>query len=149
MAKDARGGLGYVDSLVADALKIVVDAGDGEDEAEIDSHQLVKREKLDDAVIDFDLQFVDGVFFIEDAPGEQFIGFEDGVDGLVDGAFAETSHPEQALFQFVQVFLEVAFHENFPSVVYSPGFGKSRFLASPGMTNKRDDTRHGISRSGR
>ena len=33
MAEDARRGLGDVDGLIADALEIVVDAGNGEDEA--------------------------------------------------------------------------------------------------------------------
>jgi hypothetical protein len=32
------------------------------------------------------------------------------LDGLVNGAFGEAAHPEQALFHFVQVFFEVAFH---------------------------------------
>jgi hypothetical protein len=149
MAKDPRSGLGDVDGLVADALEVVVDAGDSEHEAEIDGHQLMKREELDDAVVNFDLQFVDGVFLIEDAPGELFISFEDGVDGLMDGTLAEAAHPEQSLFQFVQVSFEVAFHENFPSVVYSPGFGKSRFPASLGMTDNREHACHGISQSGR
>jgi hypothetical protein len=36
------------------------------------------------------------------------------VNGLVNGAFGEAAHPEQALFHFVQVFFEVAFHEPFP-----------------------------------
>jgi hypothetical protein len=94
MAKDARRGLRDVDGLIADALEIVVDAGDGEDKAEVDGHQLMEREKLEDAVVDFELEFVDGVFFIEDAAGKLFVGFENGVDGLVDGAFGETTHPQ-------------------------------------------------------
>ena len=69
MAKDARRGLRDVDGLVADALEIVVDAGNGQDEAEVDGHQLVEREELHDAVVDFELQLVDGVFFIQNALG--------------------------------------------------------------------------------
>ncbi len=82
-----------VDGLIADAFEIVVDARNGEDKAEIDGHQLVEREQLDDAVVDFDLQFVDGVFFVEDALGELFVGFQHGVDGLMDGALGEAAHP--------------------------------------------------------
>src|SRR6266478_4499808 len=55
MAEDTEGTLGDVDRLITDALKIVVDARDGEDEAEVDGHELVQREKLDDAVVDFHL----------------------------------------------------------------------------------------------
>jgi len=114
MTKNARGGLRDVHGLVTDAFEIVVDAGDGEDEAEVSGHQLMEGEELDDAVVDFELKFVDGVFFVEDALGKLFIGFEDGVDGLMDGAFGEATHPEQALFQFVEISFEVAFHEPFP-----------------------------------
>jgi hypothetical protein len=74
----------------------------------------MQSEKLDDAVVNFDLELIDGIFFLKDALGERFIGFQNGVNGLVDGAFGEAAHPEQALFHFVQVFFEVAFHEPFP-----------------------------------
>jgi hypothetical protein len=71
----------------------------------------VESEKLNDAVVDFQLEFIDGVFFLEDAAGERLVGFENGVDGLVNGAFGEAAHPEQALFQFVEIFFKMAFHE--------------------------------------
>jgi hypothetical protein len=114
MAQNADGGLGDVDGLVADALEIVVDARDRENQAEIDGHQLVEREKLDDAVVDFDLQLVDGVFFIEDAFGELLVRVQDRMHGLVDGALGEAAHPQEALFELVQIFFEVAFHDVFP-----------------------------------
>jgi hypothetical protein len=138
MAKDARGGLRDVDGLVADTLEVVVDAGNGKDEAEIDSHQLMESEKLEDPVVDFELEFIDGVFFIDDALGELFVGFQHGVNGLMDGALGETAHPQEAFFQFVQVFFEVAFHELYPFSSLQLRSGKSRFLASHGMTIKRE-----------
>jgi hypothetical protein len=110
VAQNALGSLRDVDGLVADALEVVVDAGDGKNEAEIDGHQLMQSKELDDAVIDFELQFIDGVFFIKDTLGELFIGFEDAMYGLMDSAFGETAHPEQALFQLIQISFEVAFH---------------------------------------
>jgi hypothetical protein len=114
MAEDAQGALGDVDGLIADAFEIVVDARDGQDETKIDGHELVEREKLNDAVVDFHLELVDGVFFFENALSELFVGLQDGVNGLVDGTLGEAAHPEQTLFQFVQIFFEVAFHEYFP-----------------------------------
>jgi len=114
VAEDAEGALRDVDSLIADALEIVVDARNRQDEAEIGGHELVQGEKLDDAVVNFHLKLVDGVFFLEDALGELLIGFQNGVNGLVNGALREAAHPEQALFQLVQIFFEVAFHEPFP-----------------------------------
>src|SRR6266849_1392301 len=64
VAKDAQGALSDVDGLIADALEIVVDAGDGENKTEIDGHELVQGEKLNDAVVNFYLELVDGVFFL-------------------------------------------------------------------------------------
>src|SRR6266403_162355 len=68
--------------------------------------------EIDDRVVQLlALELVDGVFFIEDALGELFVGFQNGVNGLVNGALRQAAHPEQALFHLVQVFFEVAFHE--------------------------------------
>jgi hypothetical protein len=89
---------------------------------------LMKRQELHDAVVDFELQLVDGVFFIENALRQQFVRFEHGVDGLMDGAFAETAHPEQAFFQLVQIFFEVAFHELFPFSLSNPLGHRTAFL---------------------
>jgi hypothetical protein len=77
----------------------------------------VEREKLNDAVVDFQLEFIDGVFFLEDAAGERLVGFQNGVNGLVNGALGEAAHPEQALFQFVEIFFEMTFHETLPKTL--------------------------------
>ena len=113
VAQDANGGLGDVDGLIADAFEVIVDARDREDQTEVGSHQLVEREELDDAVVDFELQFIDGVFFIEDAFGKLLVGVQDRVDRLVNGAFGEAAHPQEALFELVQIFFKVAFHDVF------------------------------------
>jgi hypothetical protein len=114
VAKDARGRLRDVDGLIADALEVVVDARDGKNQAQVGGHQLMEREELNDAVVNFELQFVDGVFFIEDALGKLLVGFEDGVNGLMNGALGEAAHPQEAFFQLVQISFEVAFHELIP-----------------------------------
>src|ERR1700674_1635405 len=135
VAKDALGSLGDVDGLIADALEIVIDARDRQHEAEIDGHELVQSEKLNDAIVNFHLELVDGVLLLEDALGELFIGFQNGVDGLVDGALREAAHPEQALFHLVQVFFEVAFHELLP-LTTNLQQTEERFLASLEMTEQ-------------
>jgi hypothetical protein len=94
----------------------------------------MERKQLEDAVVNFELKFVDGVFFIEDTLGELFIRFQDGVDGLMDGALGETAHPQETLFQFVQVFFEVAFHGLFPFSSLQVRIQKCRTLAALGMT---------------
>jgi hypothetical protein len=70
----------------------------------------MEREELDDAIVDFELKLVDLIFFVKDALGELFVGVEDGVDGLVDGALGERAHPEEPFFDDVEIFFEVAFH---------------------------------------
>jgi hypothetical protein len=110
VAQDADAGLRDVDGLIADTFEIVVDARNREDEAEVGGHQLMEREELDDAVVDFELELVDLIFFVEDALGELFVGVENGVDRLVDGALGERAHPEEPFFDDVEVFFEVAFH---------------------------------------
>jgi hypothetical protein len=61
----------------------------------------MEGEELNDAVVEFNLELVDGVFFVEDTLGELLVGVQDGVDGLVDSALGEAAHPEEALFELV------------------------------------------------
>jgi hypothetical protein len=98
VAEDARGGLGDVYGLIADAFEVAIDAGDGEEEAEVRGHGLLGGEEALDALVNFDLHFVDGVLFGEDDFGEMLFGVQNGVDGLMDGALGEAAHPEEALF---------------------------------------------------
>jgi len=114
MPEDAERALGDVDGLIADALKIVIDAGNGQDEAEIGGHELVQREKLNNAIVDFHLKLVDGVFFVEDTLGELLISVQNGVNRLVHGAFGEAAHPRAGALSLVEIFFEVAFHESLP-----------------------------------
>ena len=110
MAKDAQSALRNIDGLIADALEIIVDAGNGENEAQVGGHELMESEELNDAIVKFELKLVDGVLFIEDTLGELFIGIKDGVNRLMNGALGEAAHPEKALFELVQVLFEVSFH---------------------------------------
>ena len=61
-----------VHSLIADPFQIVVDARDGQHKSKIRGHQLLQRQQLHDAVVDLDLQFVDGVLFLEDGLARAF-----------------------------------------------------------------------------
>jgi hypothetical protein len=120
VAENAQGALGDIHGLIADAFEVIVDAGNGEHKTEIDGHELVQRKELNDPVVDFQLEFVDGVFFLEDALGELLVGFQDGVDCLVNGAFRKAAHPEQPLLQLIQIFFEMTFHESLPQLPPSP-----------------------------
>jgi hypothetical protein len=115
MAQDAQRALGDVDGLVADALEIVIDAGNRQDKAQVNGHELMQREQLNHAVINLQLEFVNRALFFENAIGELFVGLQHGMDGLMNSALGETAHPEQAFLQFVKVSFEVAFHGAFLS----------------------------------
>jgi hypothetical protein len=110
MPENAHGGLSDVDGLVANALEIAIDARDGEKKSKIGGHGLLEREKTLDALVDFDLHFVDGVLFAQHNFSEVLFSIEHGVDGLVHSALGEASHPEQTLFQFFEIAFEMAFH---------------------------------------
>jgi hypothetical protein len=117
VSEDADAGLRNVNGLIADALEIVIDARNGKDEPQVSGHQLMQREKLDDTVVDFKLELIDLVFFVEDALGELFVGVKNGVNGLVDRALGERAHPEQSFFDDVEIFFEVAFHLKLSSAI--------------------------------
>jgi hypothetical protein len=72
----------------------------------------VEREELNDAVVEFKLQLIDGVFFIEDTLGKLFIGIQNSVNRLMNCALGEAAHPKEALFELVQVLFEVSFHSS-------------------------------------
>jgi hypothetical protein len=110
MAHNAHGGLRDVHGLVADALEVAVDARNGQQEAEIDGHGRLQREQALDALVDFDLHLVDGVLFGEDGFGESLVGFEQRLNGLMDGALGEAAHPEEALLELLHVVFPVTFH---------------------------------------
>jgi len=110
MTEHSHRGLRDIDGLVADAFEVAIDARDGEEEAQVGGHGLLEREESLDALVNFDLHFVDGVFFVEDGFGEALFGVENGVHGLVDGTLREAAHPEEALLEFFEIVFEMAFH---------------------------------------
>ena len=105
VAKDAHGGLRDIDGLIADAFEIAIDARNGQQKPKVGGHGGLQGQQALDALINFDLHLVDGVFFVEHGFGEVLIGVQHGVDGLMDGALGEAAHPEQALLQFFEIML--------------------------------------------
>ena len=103
-----------VHGLVADAFQVVVDARDGQHETQVGGHQLLQGQQLHHAIVNFNLQFVDGVLFLEHRLRELFIRVQHGVDGLVHGALGQAAHPEQPLLQFFQITLKMTFHSLHP-----------------------------------
>jgi hypothetical protein len=110
VAHDAHGGLRDVHGLVADAFEVAVDAGNRKEEAKIRGHGGLQGELALDALIDLDLHFVDGIFFVEHSFRNTFVRIKYGMNGLMDGTFGEAAHPKQALLQFFEIVFPVAFH---------------------------------------
>ena len=114
MAQDALRGLRDVDGLIADALEIVVDARNGQHEAQVGGHQLMQRQQLHDAVVNFHLQFVDGRLFRQHVFGQRLFAIQHGMDGLVHGAFGQAAHPQQPFLQLAQINFKMSFHGSSP-----------------------------------
>ena len=112
MAQDAHGRLRDVDGLIANTLQITVDARNGQQKAQIRGHGRLQCEQALDALVDFNLHLVDGVFFGQHGFGQALFTIEHGLHRLMDGALGETTHPQQPLLQFFQIVFEMAFHDS-------------------------------------
>ena len=110
MTKNAHRGLRDVHRLVADALQISIDSRYGEQQPQIRSHGLIQGEQALHALVNFDLHFVDRVFFGEHGFRQMFFGVQHSVHGLMHGAFSKAPHPQQPLFQFIEIVFEMSFH---------------------------------------
>jgi hypothetical protein len=115
------------------ALQVVVDSRDRQYKAQVCRHELVQCQQLHDAVVDFELQLVDGVFLIQHSLRQLLVRVQHTVDRLMHGTLGQAAHPEQPLFQLVQVLFEMAFHESLPVCILS---------ALPSPKNKNRDPPH-------
>ena len=110
MTEDALGCLGDVDRLIADPFQVGVDPRCGENEAKVDRHQLMQGQQLHYALVNLELELVNGRLLFNHLLRQHFVGFEDGLDRLVHGPLGEAAHPEQPPFQFFQLLFEMALH---------------------------------------
>jgi hypothetical protein len=110
VAHDAHSRLSDVDGLIADALEVAIDTRNGEQKPKVGSHGRLQGQQALDAFVYFNLHLVDGIFFVEDGFCQALIGIENSMDGLMDAPLRKAAHPEEALFQFFEIVLPVAFH---------------------------------------
>jgi hypothetical protein len=99
-----------VDSLIADALQVAIDAGNGQEEAQVNSHGGLSRQEALNAIVYFDLHFIDRVFLAQNGFRQVFFRVQYGVDCLVHGALRKTAHPKQPLLEFLEIVFPMAFH---------------------------------------
>jgi hypothetical protein len=110
VAQDAHGGLRNIHGLIANAFEVAIDTRNSEEKAQVGGHGLLQSEQSLNALVNFNLHFVDRVFFGENGLGEVLFGVEDGMDGLMDRALGEAPHPQQALLQLFEIAIEMSFH---------------------------------------
>jgi hypothetical protein len=102
--------LSDVYGLISDSLEVGVDLGDGEDEAQIDSHGLLHGEKVEGELIDFAFDLIDLGFALEHHLATREIALNVGLAGAVDRLLGEATHAEQAIAKFVETLLETSTH---------------------------------------
>ena len=89
--------LGDIDGLVAHALEIRIDLGDGEDEAQIDSHGLLHGQQVKSSLVDLPLGGVDEALAFENHLATGEITVDIGLTGAIDRLFRQSTHAEQLL----------------------------------------------------
>src|ERR1700735_523025 len=110
MAHDARRRLRDIHGLVTDALQVSVDARNRQQESQVGGHGLLKGQQTEHAVVNFNLNLIDSVFFNQNRLGEVFFTIQHCVDGLMDGSLGEATHPQQSLLQFFEISFKMSFH---------------------------------------
>ena len=107
--------LGDVDREVADALEVGVDLDRRDDRAQVHRHRLVQRQQLEAAVVDFDVQLVDGTVAGEHArrpPARS--RSTSACDGRAHAVLGEAAHFEQPRLELFELLLEVGWLHRHP-----------------------------------
>ena len=103
--------LGDVDGLVADPLEVGAHLHRRSDETQVGSHRLLQGEHLEAAVVDLDLQTIDRGIAFDDGLREFRASLHQGDDGLAGLGLDKRTHVKKAVFEGLEIALEVlAFH---------------------------------------
>ncbi len=94
--------LGDVHRLVAYALQIGIDLGDGENEAQVDRHGLLHGEKVESHLVDLALGEIDLGLAVEHHAATGQVAFDIRLAGAVHGLLGQSAHTEQTCPKFVQ-----------------------------------------------
>jgi hypothetical protein len=110
--------LGDVDGLIADALEIGVDLGDGENEAQVDGGGLLGGKNVESEFVDFALGGIDQAFVFENELAAGEVAFVVSLAGAVDGEFRESAHAEEFLAEFFDLLLKTGARHGSENLVY-------------------------------
>ena len=106
--------LGDVDCLIADALQIGIDLGDGKNEAQVDRHGLLHGEQIERGLVDFALGRIDQALAFEHHLAAREVALHVGLAGAIDRLLRQSSHAKQPLPQIIEPLLKARTHWNLP-----------------------------------
>jgi hypothetical protein len=108
MPQVAQARLGDVHGEVAHALEVGVDLHRGHDGAEVHGHGLMQRQQLEAAVVDLDVELVDGGVAGEHAFERAGVAPDEAVERRAQALLGQATHLEEPRLELVQFFLEVS-----------------------------------------
>ncbi len=107
MAHVAPRRLGDVDGEIADALQVGVDFDRRHDRPQVHGHRLVERQELEAAIVDFDVQLIDGPIALEHARDDLGVVANEPVDRRPNPVLGEPAHLEKPGLELFELLLEV------------------------------------------
>ena len=78
-----------------------------DDRAQVDRHRLVERQQLEAAVVDLDVQLVDGRVAAEHALDQSRVALDQPAHGQPHAVLGQAAHFEQAGLELFELFLKV------------------------------------------
>ena len=100
---------GDVDREIADTLEVGVDLHRRDDGAKVRRHRLMQRQQLEAAVVDFNVQLVDGAVAVEHPRHSLRVPPHEAVDRRADAILRQAAHFEQSRLQLFELFLEMTY----------------------------------------
>ena len=78
-----------------------------DDRAQVDRHRLVERQQLEAAVVDLDVQLVDGRVAAEHALDRRHVAVDQAAHGQPQAVLGQSAHFEQAGLELLELLLKV------------------------------------------
>ena len=94
--------LGNVDGLIAHALEIGINFGDGENEAQVHGHGLLHGEQVEGGLVDFALGGIDQALAFEHHLATREVALHISLTGAIHRLLRQPSHAKQPLPKIVE-----------------------------------------------
>ena len=110
VAQVALAGLADVHGQVAHPLEVGVDLDGGDDHAQVGGHRLVQGQQLETAVVQLDVQVVDGLIAGQYGLERRTVAVHQAAQRFAHPFLGQAAHGQQALLERVELVLEVSKH---------------------------------------